>query len=502
MLRLVTGAGGILVRTDDAGVESVAIPGLRIPTDRNAQMWINFSHYDPNRYVSVADVLDGRFPADRFDRRLVLLGTSAIGLRDIKTTPTDPAMSGVEVHAQVIENILSNSFLIYPNYAIGAEILAGAVASLIVIAVGPMLGAASILGLGTVVAASVAGGAWYLFTQQRLLLDASYPLLCAISIYFTLIFINYFREQMQRRRIRSAFGQYLAPSLVDQLAQSHETLVLGGEVRSMTIMFTDVRGFTTISETFKDDPQGLTSLMNSFLTPMTNSILDHKGTIDKYIGDAIMAFWNAPLHDPEHELNACRTALDLLKRVQTLNEVRQVTDAAAGRPFIPLKMGIGLNSGPCVVGNMGSDLRFNYSVLGDPVNLASRLEGQTKNYGLPIIIGSRTAAAATGKLAVLELDRITVKGKTEPEAVFTLVGAEEVAAGDAFRQMTSAMQEFLQVYRAMNFDAAAKILDRCREAGLSFKLNDFLDIYEARLEMFRREPPPADWNGVMVLDTK
>jgi adenylate cyclase len=331
----------------------------------------------------------------------VLLGTSAVGLRDIKTTPTDPAMSGVEVHAQAIENILTGSYLTYPNYAVGAEILAAALAATIAIAVGPMLGAASILTMGAVLTVSIAGGSWYFFTQQRLLLDASFPLLCATSIYFALIFINYFREQLQRRRIRSAFVQYLAPSLVDQLAQSHENLVLGGEVRTMTIMFTDVRGFTTISETFKDDPQGLTSLMNSFLTPMTNSIVEHKGTIDKYIGDAIMAFWNAPLQDPDHELNACRTALDLLQRVSALNERRQATEGQSGRPFIPLKMGIGVNTGACVVGNMGSDLRFNYSVLGDPVNLASRLEGQSKTYGVPIIIGSRTAAAVKGKLALL-----------------------------------------------------------------------------------------------------
>ena len=225
------------------------------------------------------------------------------------------------------------------------------------------------------------------------------------------MFTNFVKEQAQRRQIRSAFGQYLSPALVEQLAQSPEKLVLGGEARDMTIMFSDVRGFTTISEIYKDDPQGLTALMNSFLTPLTNAIIERKGTIDKYMGDAIMAFWNAPLYDPSHELNACEAALDMLDRVERLNREREAAAKANGSLFIPINIGVGINTGRCVVGNMGSDLRFDYSVLGDSVNLASRLEGQCKSYGLPIIIGSRTANVAKDKFAVLELDFIAVKGK-------------------------------------------------------------------------------------------
>ena len=195
----------------------------------------------------------------------------------------------------------------------------------------------------------------YFYAQHRLLIDFTYPLMSTTAIYLTLIFSSFVREQAQRRQIRSAFGQYLSPALVEQLAQSPEKLVLGGEEREMTIMFSDMRGFTSISETYKNDPQGLTALMNRFLTPLTNAILNRKGTIDKYMGDAIMAFWNAPLDDKDHQLNACEAALDMLERVDELNQAREQEAKEEGRPFIPLNVGVGLNTGICVVGNMGSD---------------------------------------------------------------------------------------------------------------------------------------------------
>jgi adenylate cyclase len=502
MLRVATQAGAIIIRTDPAGIQSVAVPGLQIPTDRNAQLWIHFGPHDPRRYVSAKDVLKDRVPADRIKGKLVLIGTSAVGLHDVKTTPVDPAMPGVEVHAEVLENILTNSVLVYPAYAIGAELAAAVVISLGIIALGPVLGASMMLVLGGVVAVILAAGSWYFFAEQRILLDATYPLICTSLIYLTLIFINYFREQMQRRRIRSAFGQYLAPSLVEQLAHSHEKLVLGGEERNMTIMFSDVRGFTTISEMYKDDPQGLTSLINHFLTPMTNAIIDHNGTIDKYIGDAIMAFWNAPLDDPAHGLNACKAALEMLRRVEKLNLEREAQARQTGHRFIPIKVGVGINTGHCIVGNMGSDLRFNYSVLGDSVNLASRLEGQSKSYGVPIIIGSKTAQAAGEDLAILELDSITVKGKTEPDTIYTVLGDEDVARSERFQRARDLVEEMLACYRRREFAEAAEVIDRYVKFEDGFNLKHFFELYAARLRTFRQTPPPADWNGVFVLETK
>jgi adenylate cyclase len=502
MLRVASGSNTVLIRSDQAGVQSAAVPGFVIPTDRNGQLWIHFAPHDKARYVSAGDVLEGKVPADRVARRLVLIGTSAVGLLDSKTTPIDPVMPGVEVHAQVLESVLTQSVLSSPNYAIGVELIAALVLGIAIIWLAPILSPALLLAFGAAIIAVTLGAAWYFYQQAGLLFDATYPLLSSALVYLTLVFSNYISEQAQRRRIRSAFGQYLSPALVEQLAQSPEKLVLGGEEREMSILFSDVRGFTTISELYKDDPQGLTSLMNSFLTPLTNAIIDHKGTIDKYMGDAVMAFWNAPLHDELHEYNACEAALEMLHRVDTLNRQREQQANETGQRFIPIKVGVGINTGRCVVGNMGSDLRFNYSVLGDPVNLASRLEGQSKNYGLPIILGSKTASGLRDKFAILELDCITVKGKTEPESVFTVLGRADVAGSENFGRLNHTVAEMLDRFRRQDFAGAADSITRCREIEDSFGIGHLLDLYSERIRIFLQSPPPLDWNGVFVLDTK
>jgi len=502
MLRVVSGSSTVLIRSDKAGVQSAAVPGFVIPTDRNGQLWIHFAPHDLARYVSAADILEGKVPAERFNRRLVLFGTSAVGLLDSKTTPIDPVMPGVEVHAQVLESVLTQSVLSAPNYAVGVELCAALLLGAAIIWLTPILSPAYLLMFGAAIMALTAGASWYFYVQDRLLFDFTYPLLSSALVYLTLVFSNYMSEQAQRRRIRSAFGQYLSPDLVEQLANSPEKLVLGGEEREMSILFSDVRGFTTISELYKSDPQGLTSLMNSFLTPLTNAIIEHNGTIDKYMGDAIMAFWNAPLNDAQHEVNACEAALEMLLRVETLNRQREQQSKETGQRFIPLNVGVGINTGKCVVGNMGSDLRFNYSVLGDPVNLASRLEGQSKNYGVPIILGSKTATSLRDKFAVLELDCITVKGKTEPESVYTVLGRADVAGSDQFGQLRHDVDEMLAQFRQGDFAGAANTIARCRKISNGFGLDYLLNLYDERIRTFAKDPPPADWNGVFVLDSK
>ncbi|HET9716233.1 MAG TPA: adenylate/guanylate cyclase domain-containing protein [Pseudolabrys sp.] len=502
MLRVVSGSSTLLIRSDNAGVQSASVPGFVIPTDRNGQLWIHFAPHDKARFVSAIDVLEGRVPADRFAQRLVLIGTSAIGLLDSKTTPVDPVMPGVEVHAQVLENILSGSVLTAPNYAIGVELTAALLLGIAIVWLAPTLSPLVLLIAGAAIVAATVGASWYFYVERRLLFDSTYPLLSSALVYLTLVFSNYISEQAQRRRIRSAFGQYLSPALVEQLANSPDKLVLGGEEREMSILFSDVRGFTSISELYKHDPQGLTSLMNSFLTPLTNAIIEHKGTIDKYMGDAVMAFWNAPLDDPEHELNACEAALEMLQRVDALNREREQLAASAGQQFIPIKVGVGINTGRCVVGNMGSDLRFNYSVLGDPVNLASRLEGQSKNYGMPVIIGSRTASVLDGRFAVLELDCITVKGKSEPESVYTVIGRSDLADSERFGQLRREVDGMLARFRSRDFAGAAKSISTCRKLGNGFGLDQVFDLYEARIRIFEQHPPPADWDGVVALETK
>jgi adenylate cyclase len=502
MLRVVTGSSAILVRVDEAGVQSVAVPGLEVPTDRNGQFWVHFNHHDPERYVSAKDVLQGNVPPDRLAGKLVLIGTSAIGLLDLKTTPLDATMPGVEVHAQILESVLSKSSLVNPNYAIGAELALAVLFGLAIIVAAPMLPASVVIVLGGCLIAGLIGLSLYLFVEHNLLIDFTYPLISSWLIYLVLTFVNYFREQKQRRQIRSAFGYYLSPHMVEQLARSPEKLVLGGEERRMTILFSDVRGFTTISEHYKDDPQGLTRLMNRFLTPLTNAIIERKGTIDKYIGDAIMAFWNAPVDDHEQEANACEAALEMLSRAETLNGELKREAEGDGGVYMPLRIGIGLNTGPCVVGNMGSDFRFNYSVLGDTVNLASRLEGRTKDYRIPVVIGSRTAEGAKQKFAVMEIDLIMVKGKKQPEAVFTVLGRSEVEADPRCQELREANAQMLGRFRKQQWEDAIDLIARCRKFANGFDISGLYDMYEERIELYRAQPPGPDWDGVYEAETK
>src|SRR5262249_11181237 len=269
-----------------------------------------------------------------------------------------------------------------------------------------------------------------------------------------------------------------------------------------TVLFSDVRGFTTISESYKDNPQGLTTLMNRFLTPVTNAIIARNGTIDKYMGDAVMAFWNAPLDDANQEIDACHAALDMLAHVDSLNREREREATEASIPFVPILMGIGINTGRCTVGNMGSDLRFQYTVMGDTVNLASRLEGQTRTYNLSTIIGSITARAVANEFALLEIDTIRVKGKREPEVVYTIVGRADVAGMPEFRSLAETWAAARVCYRKQDWAAALHMIDGCRPAGEKFGLAGLIDSYVERIPGLEQFPPGPDWDGVYRAETK
>ncbi|UPK03586.1 adenylate/guanylate cyclase domain-containing protein [Bradyrhizobium sp. 170] len=502
MLRVATGSGTILIKAEKAGIKSIGIKGLQIPTDRNGQIWVHYARNDASIYVPAINVLEKNVAPDMIAGKLVLIGTSAVGLNDIKTTPVSRAMPGVEIHAQVLETTLSGEVISTPIYGIAVEFATALLFGLLVIAFAPLFGPVTLVALGAAFATALIGTSVYFYAQHRLLIDFTYPLMSTTSIYLTLIFSSFVREQQQRKQIRGAFAQYMSPVLVEQLAQSPEKLVLGGEEREMTIMFSDMRGFTSISETYKNDPQGLTTLMNRFLTPLTNAILARKGYIDKYMGDAIMAFWNAPLDDKIHELNACEAALDMLEHVDELNQAREQEAKEEGRPFIPLNVGVGLNTGICVVGNMGSDLKFNYSVFGDSVNLASRLEGQSKEYGFPIIIGSRTALAVKDRFAILELDFIMVKGKKEPEVIYAIAGREDTAQSGRFQRLRNLTIEMLACYRNRDWDGALAAIARGRKTDEANSLELLYNLYEARIRGYLENPPPADWNGAFALLTK
>ncbi|UPT86792.1 adenylate/guanylate cyclase domain-containing protein [Bradyrhizobium barranii subsp. apii] len=502
ILRVVTGTPTLLIRTDKTGIRAVRLKGVEIPTDKNGQLWVHYARQDPSIYISAADVLDNTAPPNKIAGKLVLVGTSAVGLNDIKTTPVSSTMPGVEIHAQVLESVLSGAVISQPNYALGVELIAALVIGLLVIIFTPNLGPVRLGLAGAMFAAILVGVSWFFYAQNRYLIDFTYPLLSTTAIYLTLIFASFVREQRQRVQIRGMFAQYMSPVLVEQLAQSPEKLVLGGEEREMTIMFSDVRGFTTISESYKQDPQGLIALMNRFLTPLTDVIIDQKGYIDKYMGDAIMAFWNAPLDDPDHEVNACEAAIQMLEQIDAVNKEREHEAADGGHVYIPLNVGIGLNTGIGVVGNMGSDLKKNYSVLGDSVNLASRLEGQSKEYGFPIIVGSRTALAAKDKFAILELDFIMVKGKTEPEVIYAIAGREDVMHSGAFQRLRNVTIEMLGCYRGRDWQGALEAIERGRRSEDADTLEKLFKLYEARIKEFQINPPAEGWNGAYALLTK
>ncbi len=503
MLRVATGADSIMITTDAGGIRSIGVPKLKLPTDGKGQVWPHFARHDPDKFVSASAVLDGTVAANLIAGKLVLIGTSALGLLDNKTTPVEAAMPGVEVHAQILESALNGSLLSYPLWAPLVEILAAALISLALIVWAPRLGAETLFLAGAIVAAFIVAASWYAYAEHRLMLDATYPLGSTFTIFLAMVATNYINEQNAKRKIRSAFGQYLSPDLVQQLANSPEKLVLGGEERRMSIMFSDVRGFTALAETYKHDPQGLTKLMNRFLTPLTNAILARKGTIDKYMGDAIMAFWNAPLDDTNHEVNACLAAIDMLACIERLNTERKSEADHGGHSYMPIKIGIGINSGVCVVGNMGSDLRFDYSVLGDSVNLASRIESQCKDYAVSNIIGAATAGAAANVLPLLELDRIRVKGKREPEAIYTVLGGPDLNHKPETSALLAAHARMLQLYRSKEFGAAAEAVEGARlAASARFDLDGLYDVFARRCRDYAAEPPHEGWDGTHTATSK
>jgi adenylate cyclase len=384
---------------------------LAVPTDRAGQVMLHYAPYDARRYVSAADILSGNFDPARVADRIVLVGASAAGLNDLKATPLAPNVPGVEIHAQLIEQTLQQDFLFRPDWGAGAEIVFALVFGILLVLTIPRFGAlpGAAVGGSAIVAAALLS--WAAFRYGQVLIDPVYPILVLATVYLFSTLLSYRLTERRQREIREAFSRYMSPHYVAQLARHPEKLVLGGETRTMTVMFCDIRGFTSLSEGLS--AQELAELINDFLSPMTEIIMARQGTIDKYIGDAIMAFWNAPLDDPDHARHAVAAAQQMRHKLAELNRAW----AADGRRT--LQIGIGINTGECSVGNFGSTQRFNYSLLGDPVNLASRLEGLSKLYGVDLIIGEDTAVRLDDP-DLIELDLVAVKGKTRAVRIYTL----------------------------------------------------------------------------------
>ncbi len=503
LLRVALGQDAFIVRTDDTGgVSSVSVGPFVIPTDRNGRLYIRFTDHRPERFVSAADLLAGRLPEGRLAGHVVLVGTSATSLADVKATPLGTSLPGVEIHAQFMESVLTRQSLLHPSYAAGMELALTAALGLLIILLLPRLGAMPAAMLVAAIVALLAGGSWWLFAERRVLVDATAPGVTALLVFVVLAVDSHRQEEEARRRVRGAFQQYLSPALVEQLTREPERLVLGGESRTMTILFSDVRGFTTLSETFKGDAPGLTRLMNRLMTPLTNAILERQGTIDKYMGDAIMAFWNAPLDVDDHAGRACEAALEMMARLAALNRTFAEEARSQGRGTADVAIGIGINTGEVVVGNMGSDLRFDYTVLGDAVNLASRLEGQSKAYHVNIIVGGETVRQAGGRFAFLELDLIRVKGKREPERIFALMGDGSVAVRPDFRHVAERLLAAHAAIRAQDWDGALAGLATLHKEADTFGLRGYLAMLRERVEGYVAEPPGPDWDGVHVATSK
>ena len=509
MMRVVTGKKNIVIRANEAGVERVGIhKALTVETDQFGRIWPYFSLRDRAKYVSAAEILDGTADPKMLKGKLTIVGTSAVGLLDIRAVPTDPVIPGVEVHAQILEAAFNKAYLKRPGYYLAAELTFILVAGLLMIILVPWVGAKWTALLLVATCGAAGGTSWYMFTEQLHLLDASYPITTVFLIYTTLTYTGYAKEEAQRRQTRDAFSKYLSPDMVKRVADNPDELKLGGDKRDMTLLFCDVRGFTTISEQF--DAEGLTALINKLLTPLTNVILERHGTIDKYMGDCIMAFWNAPLDDAEHEYHGCLSALAMLGEMGPLNDRLEKEAAEEGRKHIPLKVGLGLNTGPCVVGNMGSDQRFDYSVLGDAVNLAARLEGQSKSYGMNVVLGPSTNNVVKDRLATIELDFIQVKGKTEGVHIFGLLGDETVLADPKFKDIQKKVDQAMAFYRQQEWDDADYLFKHLKKLGsdehkpwkLDANLDVLCELFEERIVEYKHSPPPADWDGVFIATTK
>ncbi len=504
IIRVATGGRAFATKVDGAGLSGIIVGGNLVKTDGNGRVWPYFTEPNPVRYISAAKILDGTADPKLIANHMIVVGTSAVGLEDLRATPLVAGLPGVEIHAQVIESILSNSMLIRPNYILGMELFFLAIAGLAIILLVPRLGAVWALVFALTLLGGYTGLSFYAFSQWRILIDPTFPVGSIIALFIMMATANYMREERQRQQIRGAFGQYLSPDLVDQIIEDPERLVLGGETRELSVLFTDIRGFTTLSEAYKNDPQGLTRLMNRFLTVLSNAILDRGGTIDKYMGDAVMAFWNAPLDTKNHAEQSCRAALDMIKALEELNKKRIAEHLEKGENVDPIKVGIGVNTGDCVVGNMGSDMRFDYTALADTVNIASRLEGQSKPFGIAVVIGNNTAKEISDKLAVIEIDYIRVKGKLEPERMFGLLGDEELAGDEKFKAIEKHNNSMITSYRQQEWewalDAVGKLAKASEKAGID--LSVYLDLYTWRIEEFMDNPPGVQWDGVYTATSK
>jgi adenylate cyclase len=472
------------------GAKSVGIGDFLIPTDESGRLLINY--LGPPRtfpHYSITDILKGSFSPGTFTNKIVLVGATAVGIYDLRVTPFSSTFPGVEIHATVIDNILHGSFLTHSSltrfFDICAIIFFGLIVGLLMPRLRPISGMITAFLL---IAAFVAVN-FFIFFRFNIWLNLVYPFMTMATIYLGITIYHYFKEEREKKKIRGAFQYYLTASVINEMLKDPAKLKLGGDKKDLTVLFSDIRGFTTISE--KLTPEALVALLNEYLTAMTNLVFEYDGLLDKYMGDAIMAVFGAPLDQPDHARRACLTALAMMRELRRLQKKWK----DEGRPAFDI--GIGVNSGDMVVGNMGSEMRFDYTVMGDMVNLGSRLEGTNKEYGTNIILSEFTYEKVKNSMCCRELDGVRVKGKIKPVKIYELLGEKKDESN--FKDLTDAFAKGLAFYRGGKWDEAIAAF----QSVLTIRPGDFVStMYVDRCKNLKKHPPTEPWDGVFVMTKK
>ncbi|MDD5030324.1 MAG: adenylate/guanylate cyclase domain-containing protein, partial [Rhodoferax sp.] len=441
------------------------------------------------RYVSASDVLHGKVDAAVLRGAVVLVGTTAPGLLDLRTAPMQDSYAGVEVHANMITSIMDQSIRARPAYTLGLELMMLLAVGLLLALMLPLLSPlyATLLSLATL--AAMVGLNLYFWQFSQLIVPLAAGLVLVSALFVLNMSYGFFVDARGKRMLAHLFGQYVPPELVDEMAQDPGAYSLEGSNRELTVLFSDVRGFTTISEGL--DPKQLTQLMNEFLTPMTHVIHQHRGTIDKYMGDAIMAFWGAPVADPDHARNALLAGLEMIAKLESLQ------DHFKSKGWPPIKVGVGLNTGDMTVGNMGSEFRLAYTIMGDAVNLGSRLESLTKAYGVSMMVSEFTMARVPD-FTFRELDCVRVKGKDRPVKIYQPLGPTNQVSESDQAELTDYTQA-LTIYRNQQWAQAQTAFEALQQRDPQRML---YRLYLERIAHFIQSPPAADWDGTYTFMTK
>ncbi len=507
MLQAAAGGTAVTVASNENGVRTIRVGEHQMPVTQQGDILVAFSkkrgweESDGStvafehrlRYVSAADILDPSFKAENDPALLknayVLVGTSALGLFDLISVPVSTVFPGVEFHGQALNTVLTEWFFDQPDWLFVLELFQFAFICLLLIVLLPRTGAAA----GFMLTLGIVGGSivlsLILYCQLHVIVDLVKPTVAALLLFSSMTFFNYFAEEKNARRLRTTFSQYLAPAVVEEMVKQQDSLVLSGEERELTILFSDIRKFTSMAEKMR--PEALCAFLNEYLTPMTAAVMNRRGTVDKFIGDAVMAFWNAPLTTPDHTRQACEAALDMLKELELLNK------SWLKRGLPTLRIGIGIHCGLARVGNMGSKQRFEYTVIGDSVNLASRLEGLTKLYNAEILVSGTVCDALHKDFIFRQVDMVRVQGKMKPVTVCQLLGRRD-AADARIEEELQCWHEAFAYYSIGDFSAAEQLLHHLTEQQPEDSL------YSMYLNRCRQlaAAPPEHWDGITVLRSK